>query len=93
VKVIIRETAGADLKRIYDWIAKDSPPNAKSVVDRILDAIEIKIPAFPYIGRRGKVEGTREWIVRGLPYLIIYSVDDRREAVTVLGVMHGAQDR
>ena len=67
MKVVIQAAAAADLKRIHDWIAKDSPANARSVVERILAAIESKIPTFPYIARKGKVEDTREWIVRGLP--------------------------
>jgi len=93
LKVTIRETAGVDLERIVGWIAKDDPSNARSVAERILDTIEYKIPAFPYIGRLGKVAGTREWILRGLPYIIVYSVDVEREAIIILAVFHGAQQR
>ena len=93
MRVVIREAAAADLEQIYNWITRDSPTNANSVVERILNAIEEKIPSFPFIGRTGKVEGTREWIVRGLPYIIVYEVDDRFEVVTILGVFHGARDR
>jgi addiction module RelE/StbE family toxin len=93
VKVIIREAAGADLERIHAWIAKDNPATARSVAERILAAIESKIPAFPYIGRAGKVEGTREWIVRGLPYIVVYRIEDAQETVTILAIFHGAQNR
>jgi toxin ParE1/3/4 len=93
LKIIIRESALADLENICTWIANDSPANARSVAVRLLDAIEIKIASFPYIGRIGKVSGTREWVVRGLPYIIVYRVDDVNEAVEVLGVFHGAQNR
>lgn len=93
MKAIIRETAAADLERIHAWISKDSPNNARSVVERILTAIERSIPAFPDIGRKGKVEGTREWIVRGLPYLIVYRVDHVARTVTILSIFHGAQNR
>ena len=93
MKVIIRETAATDLERIHSWISKDSPNSARSVVERILAAIEDKIPSFPDIGRKGKVEGTREWIVRGLPYIIVYRVDHVLRAVTILSIFHGAQDR
>jgi toxin ParE1/3/4 len=60
-------------------------------VSRILDAIEYKIPSFPFIGRRGIVEGTREWIVRGLPYIIVYRISDH--AVVIVAIYHGAQSR
>jgi addiction module RelE/StbE family toxin len=91
LKVIIREAACNDLEKIVGWIAKDNPASARSVAERLLDTIENKIPLFPRIGRVGKVEGTREWVLRGLPYIIVYRIDEEREAVTILAVFHGAQ--
>jgi len=76
VKVAIRAAAAADLEKIYYWIVKDSPANARAVVDRLLDAIETTIPAFPHIGRAGRIRATREWIVSGLPYIIVYAIDE-----------------
>ncbi|MGC9953692.1 MAG: type II toxin-antitoxin system RelE/ParE family toxin [Rhizomicrobium sp.] len=93
MKVIIHEAACNDLENIVGWIAKDSPTSARSVAERVLDTIENKIPLFPRIGRIGKVEGTREWILRGLPYIVVYQIDEAREAVTILGIFHGAQQR
>jgi plasmid stabilization system protein ParE len=93
LKVIIHEAACNDLENIVGWIAKDSPTSARSVAERVLDTIENKIPLFPRIGRIGKVEGTREWILRGLPYIVVYQIDEAREAVTILGIFHGAQQR
>jgi len=46
---------------------------------------------FPEVGRTGRVLGTREWVVRGLPYIIVYEVMPE-ETLIVLGVFHGAQD-
>jgi plasmid stabilization system protein ParE len=54
VKVIIREAAFADLENIYNWIAKDSPANARAVAMRVLDAVENKIAHFPFMGAYGK---------------------------------------
>ncbi|HET7335816.1 MAG TPA: type II toxin-antitoxin system RelE/ParE family toxin [Rhizomicrobium sp.] len=93
MKVLIREEACADLERICAWIAQDNLLSAASVATRIFEAIDSKIALFPYIGRIGKVDGTHEWVVRGLPYIIVYTVDDARELITILGVFHGAQDR
>ena len=39
MKVIIRESAEADLERIVDWIAKDSPSAAARMVTTIRDRI------------------------------------------------------
>ena len=93
MKIIIRETAFADLERIYAWIARDSPGNAESVVRRIDAAIEDKLAFFPFMGRPGRAPGTREWVVHGLPYLIVYRVDETLDELTVLAIFHGAQDR
>jgi len=93
LKVVIREEASADLERIYRWISKDSPANAASVIERLLDAIESKISAFPFLGRTGTVASTREWVVRGLPYIIVFQVDSDRDLITVLGIFHAAQSR
>ena len=93
MNVVIRESAFADLERIYAWIARDSPRNALSVIQRIDTAIEEKLAFFPFMGRPGRVPGTREWVVHGLPYLIIYRVDEERDELTVVAIFHGAQDR
>jgi addiction module RelE/StbE family toxin len=93
VKLSIRKAADAELARIYQWIAKDSPVNAASVIDRILDAIEFTIPQYPLIGRSGKTAGTRELVVSGLPYIVVYEIDFPRDLVTILSVRHGAQRR
>lgn len=93
MKVIIRETAYADLERIFQWIGQDSPQNAASVVDRILDAIEQTLTFFPKSGHRGRAAGTLEWVVRGLPYIVVYRLDEARDELTVVAVLHGAQER
>jgi plasmid stabilization system protein ParE len=49
---------------------------------------------FPRIGHAGRVAGTYEWVVRGLPHIIVYqtgAVDS--DEVLILGVFHAAQDR
>ena len=45
------------------------------------------------LGHAGKVPGTREWVVRGLPYIIVYLPNPDLDELTVLAVFHGARDR
>jgi toxin ParE1/3/4 len=46
------------------------------------------------MGHAGRVAGTYEWVVRGLPYIIVYQTDATEpDEVLILGVFHGAQDR
>jgi plasmid stabilization system protein ParE len=44
---------------------------------------------MPYIGRSGRIDGTRELVVSGTPYVVAYTVSG--EKVTVLAVLHGAR--
>jgi toxin ParE1/3/4 len=92
MRVILREAAYADLERIFVWIAKDNPKSASKVVSEIFQSIE-RLELVPEIGRPGRVSGTREWVVRGLPYIVVYQVDTRRNLVIVVAVVHIARDR
>lgn len=45
------------------------------------------------MGRIGRVEGTREWVVPRLPYIVVYMLREERDELVVIAVFHGAQDR
>ncbi len=45
---------------------------------------------FPYRGRKGRQEGTRELIFPGLPYIAVYRV--KEELVELARIYHAAQD-
>jgi plasmid stabilization system protein ParE len=45
------------------------------------------------IGRTGRIPGTRELSVAGLPYIVVYKVESERDAVIILSAAHGAQSR
>lgn len=44
---------------------------------------------MPYRGRKGRKPNTRELMISGFPFLIIYRVG--KEAVEIVRVLHGAQ--
>ncbi len=78
---------------IYSHISDRNPEAARQVVARIRAAAE-RLTEFPRIGRAGRVAGTLEWVVRGLPYIIVYEpAANDAEELLILGVFHGAQDR
>jgi toxin ParE1/3/4 len=78
------------LNAIADYIAEENPAAAKQVGARIQGTL-ILLTEFPGMGRDGVLGGTRELIVPGLPYVIVYRVAP--EEVVILGVYHGAQLR
>ena len=92
MRVIIREAAYDDLDRIYAWIAKDRSRSADSVIDRILESVD-HLGHFPYMGHVGKAAGTYEWVVTGLPYIVVYEIDVDNDELKVIAVFHGAQHR
>ena len=92
MRVIIRESAEADLDHIAEWIAKDSPSAAARMVATIRDRITfLETDELAHMGRPGLVEGTRELLE--YPYIIVYQVHEDRGEVVVLSIVHGAQDR
>ena len=92
MRVIVRESAEADLGSIASWIARDNPTAAARVVAAIRDRINmLETDEFAHMGRPGVVAGTRELIE--YPYIIVYQVDDALREVIVLSIVHGAQDR
>ena len=89
MRIVWAPEAQEDLQALYDYIANDDPAAARAVVDRILTLIEAHLPATPNIGRPGRIEGTRELVVFGTPFIMPYRVDE--ESVEILRVYHAAR--
>jgi toxin ParE1/3/4 len=70
--VVFREEALADLEDIARYIARHNPDAAARVVGRIHRVIYRTIARLPLSGRLNRANGTREFAIPGLPYLIIY---------------------
>jgi len=62
------------------------------VVARIRYAAD-RLGLMPYIGHVGRARETYEWVIVGLPYIIVYEIDQAMEEVAIIAVFHGAQDR
>jgi toxin ParE1/3/4 len=92
MELVFDDEAIADLENIYSWIATDSPPAAKKLVQRLFSSAELLI-SFPFMGHAGREPETFEWVVPRLPYIVIDEVDRVRELITITAVLHGAQDR
>jgi toxin ParE1/3/4 len=57
-------------------------------VQRIRAAVD-QLAEYPSMGRVGRVPLTRELIIGGTPWIIVYRV--RAEMVEIIRVLHGAQ--
>jgi plasmid stabilization system protein ParE len=82
-----------DLKIISGYIERQRNLSTANRVCRIIyDAIQI-LRRFPESGKLGIEEGTRELVVPAIPsYIVAYRVA-RPEAVQILRIWHGAQER
>lgn len=82
-----RARAQVDLLAILDHIADDNVAAAQDLKDEI-QAKAARLPLQPMLYRAGRVEGTREMVVRP-NYVVVYALDDR--AVSILRVLHATQ--
>ena len=66
--------------------------DSAEVVSRIRDRIGLlEADNLAHMGRPALIPGTRELIE--FPYIVVYTVDDDRREVSVVAIVHGAQDR
>jgi toxin ParE1/3/4 len=78
--------AERDLDDIADYIGQDGPAAAVRVVLELLEQVEEMLIAHPASGRPGRVLGTRELVIEGLPYVVPYRV--REKDIEILRVLH-----
>lgn len=71
-----------------DWIAERNPWAAIDMGDAIHAAVS-RLADYPTMARPGRVTGTRELVVVGTPYIVVYRIE--ASAVVILRVLHGAQ--
>ena len=80
----------ADRKAIAKYIARDNPLAAVELVDFLIRQVSL-LDANPKIGRPGRVENTREWVMHP-NYVIVYLVDEgSMEPIVILRVLHASQ--
>jgi toxin ParE1/3/4 len=89
MRLAFARAAQADLDDIIAWIAQDNPAAAQNVAQAIVATAQ-RLCDFPQMGRAGCLSGTREFVVPGLPYVIVYQAV--ADTLTVLAVFHGARD-
>jgi plasmid stabilization system protein ParE len=89
--MLIRWTqpAADDITRICDYTQEHfSPAQARRVALVIYETVE-SLSTHPNRGRSGRKANTRELVLPGLPFLIVYRT--RRDGVEIMRILHGAQ--
>jgi toxin ParE1/3/4 len=85
------EPATQDLDKIEEYISRENSPTvAINIVLRVIETVEFVLPAHPRAGRLGRVTGTRELVIEGVPFIIIYR-QVGSDQLQVIRVLHDAQ--
>ncbi len=82
------EEAAADLEHISDYLFENAPGRAAELVREIYKAPSALL-TFPYRGRPGKREGTRELVLSPLPYIVVYQIAG--DVIHIARIVHGAR--
>jgi toxin ParE1/3/4 len=74
-----------DLQKTGEYIALDNRKAAQRMAERVQEAVEYLID-HPNIGRPGRLSSTRELVISGAPFIVVYWV--RAAAVQILRLLH-----
>ena len=89
MRLVWHTPASLDLVALAENHAVYSENFANAILDRI-DAQMALLGRFPYLGRPGLVEGSRERPIPGTPYLIIYGIG--QDELFILNILQGARN-
>lgn len=84
------DAARADIRAQVEYIATEDPQAARRIVVALQD-VGAELGAFA-TGHPGRVAGTYEKSVRGLPYIIAYALTRGDQAVSILRVIHTSRN-
>lgn len=83
------QPAARDITNICDYIKEhDSAESARRLGLAVFKAVS-SLDRFPRRARPGRKAGTRELVLPGLPYLVVFRI--REGVAEVLRILHGAQ--
>jgi toxin ParE1/3/4 len=89
VRIVWSLTAERNLDAIWEYIAQDNIDAADRMAEKLRVAANNLID-YPRMGRAGRSHGTRELIVSGTPYILIYAASKVR--VDIARIVHSKQD-
>lgn len=79
-----------DFTEILGRIRSNNPRAATRIRTLVHDRLGL-LATMPRMGRIGRVAGTRELVLSGTPYIIIYELRGADEQVYVLRLLHSAR--
>jgi addiction module RelE/StbE family toxin len=92
-KINILPVASSDLLEIFEFIERDSPKNAASLIQRLFNAIDSleQLPHRCKLHRSTKNAGPTIRSMTVSPYIIYYRILESENILEILTVRHGAR--
>lgn len=89
--VIWTPKANADLLGAVRYIAEERPAIVIEQGELVRQAAG-RLADYPQMGRPGRRRGTRELIMPGTPFIVVYRIQEQEaRQIQVIRVLHGAQ--
>ena len=89
MKIVWTEPARQDLRKIFEYIAEENPRAARALLAEIKERVTV-LKNNPQLGRKGRIEGTRELVLTGTHYLLPYRV--KNQQIQILSVFHTSRE-
>ncbi len=80
--------ATAHLRSVFEYIARDNSAAAERVLAQVFAGVE-RLERFPNMGRSGRLEGSRELVMAGTPFVVPHRIN--RNRVEILAVFHASR--
>ena len=88
MRIVWSRRAALHLTQARAYISQNNPRAAKNIAQAIVAATD-RLADFPNSGRPGRIPFSRELVIPGVPFILVYTVDDDR--VEILAVIHEAR--
>jgi toxin ParE1/3/4 len=77
-----------NLTQVHFYIACDDPEAAVRVIRKIQTTVD-QLTQFPFMGKAGRVEGTRELLIANTPYFVVYRV--KGKTIEIVRIFHASR--
>ncbi len=78
-----------DLTHLHEFISEENPQVAEEMVSRIYEAATEHLIKHPRMGKEGRVSGTRELVLAGTPYILVYLLEGKE--IQIITVLHSSR--
>lgn len=78
--------AVTDLEEISDYLTVAAPQAREHLLERLERLTDVLLD-FPLMGKMGLVKGTREFVLAGTPYILVFQL--KGDAIVIVSVRDG----